>query len=102
MDSEQKSTEGTNIVASYHAAMDIMMLEDDEQRQFFEKLVAVNFDGEETEYGVSVDCCKRQLFFEVYLMKDFDDDDEPLHYLEEVNEISIDEYLDLCLNKKAI
>lgn len=102
MDSEQKSTEGTNIVASYHAAMDIMMLEDDEQRQFFEKLVAVNFDDEETEYGVSVDCGKRQLFFEVYLVKDFDDDDEPIHYLDEVDEISMDEYLDLCLNKKAI
>lgn len=102
MDLEQKYIGGTNIVASYPAAMEVMTFTDKEQRQFFEKVISIEFDEPETEYGVSVDCDKSQRFFEIYLVKDVDEDDEPLYHLEEVNQINVDEYLDLYTDKKAI
>ena len=102
MASEQKYIEGTNIVVSYTAAMEVMNLKDDEQTQFFNKAVAIEFEDQETYYGVSIDCENRQLFYEIYLIKDVDDDQEPIYFLDEINQITVDEYLDLVTEKKAI
>jgi hypothetical protein len=102
MASEQKYTEGTSIVAAFNAAIEVMELTDAEQQQFFEKAILIQFDDVETYYGVSVDCNDRQVFYEIYLIKDFNEDDEPIYHLVEVNQISVDEYLDLVTEKKAI
>ena len=102
MDLEPRFTEGTNIEVTYYAAMEIMALSDTEQEQFFNKVVKINFDDTETEYGVAVDCDQVQRFFEIYLIKVLDDEDQEIHHLEEVNQITVDEYLDLYRIKKAI
>ena len=99
---EQKFTEGTNVEITYHAAMEVMELSDIEQHQFFQKVIKIEFHDFETEYGVSVDCDKKQRFFEIYLIKVLDDEDQEIHHLEEVNQITVDEYLDLYRIKKAI
>jgi tRNA A37 threonylcarbamoyladenosine synthetase subunit TsaC/SUA5/YrdC len=82
--------------------MEIMALSDTEQEQFFNKVVKINFDDTETEYGVAVDCDQVQWFFEIYLIKVLDGEDQEIHHLEEVNQITVDEYLDLYRIKKAI
>lgn len=102
MASEQKYIEGTNVVVSYGVAMELMGLKDEEQTQFFNKTVMIEFDDEETYYGISIDCKNRQLFYEVYLIKDVDDDQEPIFFLDEINQITVDEYLDLVTENKAI
>lgn len=102
MDLEPRFTEGTNIEVTYYAAMEIIALSDAEQEQFFKKVVKINFDDTETEYGVAVDCDQAQRFFEIYLVKVLDDDDQEIYQLVEANEIESDEYLDLYINKKAI
>lgn len=99
---EQRFTEGTNVEITYHAAMEVMELSEIEQQQFFQKVINIEFNDVETEYGVSVDCDKEQRFFEIYLIKALDDNDQEIHHLDEVNPISVDEYLDLYRIKKAI
>ena len=102
MDLKQKFIGGTNVVVSYHAAMEVMSFTDKEQRQFFEKIIMLEFSEEEIEYGVSVDCDKAQKFFEIYIEKDVDENNEPLYHLVEVNPIDVDDFLDLYTEQKAI
>ena len=83
------------------AIREILELLEDQQDEFFEKILEIYFDDDYIDIGMALTCCSSPVYMELSIAK-VDDIEGKMMQVYFLNYIDVDRYLDYIIAKKYI
>lgn len=98
---KQKYTEEIEIEVTMGVGVMILELLEDQQDEFFEKILEIYFDDDYIDIGMALTCCGSPVYMELSIAK-VDDLEGEMMQVYFLNYIDVDRYLDYIIAKKYI